>query len=118
MASPKTGGQFYVETNRQTARALAAAQDSGRRVVDEVASLSRVYFDTWTAAQNTALETAFQLQNSTMQASQVVVDAALQANRRLFEEWARVVAEYQSAAARTVAAGVGIAGDSMPRGKV
>ena len=118
MASPKTGGQFYVETNRQAAQAIATAHDSGCRCMDEMANLSRVYFGAWASTQQAALETTFRLQNSTIQASRTVLDAAVQANRGLFEEWTRTVAENQTAATRMVAAGLSILRDSMPRGAV
>lgn len=114
MASPKTVGQFYVETTRQSARTSASAQDAIAKYVDESASIGRVYFSAWSSAQQLSLQTAFQLQNSAIEAAQSLWEASARANLSLYEEWARAVAEGQSAVTRLVAAGVSIADGAAP----
>lgn len=114
MASPKTVGQFYVETTRQTAKSAASAQDAAVRYLDEITELGRAYFNAWTAAQNASLQTAFQLQNSVLEAARPVVDAAAKANVVLLDEWMKSVAVSQQAVSKLTEVSISIAESAMP----
>jgi hypothetical protein len=118
MANPKTGGQFYVETHRQAEKAAAAAQDAGRRYIDELVDVSRAYFAAWSSTQQARMLALFQLQNSMIQASQIVLDATMQTNRALLDEWVKGVAEGQAAVVRMAAACADLVADSAPKGRV
>lgn len=114
MATPKTVGQFYVETTRETAKGAASAQNAAVRYLDELAGLSRVYFDVWSAAQKANLQTAFQLQNTLVQASQSMVDATTQASFLMFDEFVKVVTSGQESMSRLSAATTSIGDASVP----
>jgi hypothetical protein len=114
MATPKTVGQFYVETTRETAKSAASAQDAAARYLDESAGLSRAYFNVWSAAQKANLQTAFQLQNTLVQASQAMVDATTQASFLMFDELVKVVASGQESMSKLAAATASIGDASVP----
>ena len=115
MASPKTVGQFYVETTRQTAKNAASAQDAFVRYADELAGVGKAYLSAWSSTQQLSLQTAFQLQNAAIQASQAMLDASAQANLSLFDEWAKAVADGQVAMTKLLATGVSMLDNAMPR---
>jgi hypothetical protein len=116
MDSPKTVGQFYVETMRKSMKDATSAEEAGRRYLDELAEVSRGYYAARTATQQAALQTAFQLHNSVIEASQSILDAMTQANRALFEEWAKAATDGQEAIAKAAAAGVSGIEDTIPGG--
>jgi hypothetical protein len=104
MASPKTVGQFYVETTSQAAKSAASAQDAAARYLDELAAIGVAYFETWSSVQKESLQTAFQLQNSLVQASQTATEAATRSSLAAFDEWVKVVVAGQEAVSRLTAA--------------
>lgn len=114
MATPKTVGQFYVETTRETAKSAASAQDAAVRYLDELAGLGRAYFDVWSTAQKANLQTAFQLQNTLIQASQSMVDATTQAGFLMLDELVKVMASGQESVSRLAAATTSIGDASVP----
>lgn len=114
MASPKTVGQFYVETTRQSAKSAASSQDAAARYMSELAGVGLNYIAEWSNAQQANLQSAFQLQNAMIQATQTLWDASIKANESIYDEWARAVVESQAAMAKLVAAGVSML-DSAPR---
>ncbi len=115
MATPKTVGQFYVETSRQTAKNAASAQDAAIRYMDELAAVARTYLTQWSSAQQLSLQTAFQLQNTAIQATQAVLEASTHANLALFDEWAKAVADGQAAMERLTATGVSVLDKGVQR---
>lgn len=115
MASPKTVGQFYVETTRESAKNAASAQDAVARYMDESAAIGRTYLATWSSAQQSGLQTAFELQNAVMEAAQSVWDASVKANLSLFDEWAKAVAEGQAAMAKLVSEGTSMLDNAAAR---
>jgi hypothetical protein len=115
VATPKTVGQFYVETSRQTAKTAASAQDAAGRLLDEMARVSQAYYAAWTAAQNNSMQTAFQLQNAAIEASQTLSKATIQANLSLFDEWVKMVSTGQEAASKLAAASLAIAESAVTR---
>lgn len=114
MASPKTVGQFYVETTRQTAKSAASAQDAAVRYLDEITEIGRAYFDAWAAAQNASLQTAFQLQNSLIEAARPVADATARANLLLLDEWMKSVAIGQEAVSKLTDVSISVVESAVP----
>lgn len=114
MANPKTVGRFYVDTTRQAAKNTASAQDAAARYMDELAGVGRTLFGVWSSSQQANLQTAFQLQNSLIEATGAVWNASARANLSLFEEWSKAVAESQAATARLAAAGMSMFDSPAP----
>lgn len=115
MASPKAVGRFYVDTTHQAAKNTASAQDAAVRYMNELVGVGGTYIGIWSSAQQLSMQTAFQLQNSVVEAVQGIWDTSAKANLSLFDEWAKAVAESQSAIARLAEAGVSMLESSPPR---
>jgi hypothetical protein len=98
-----------------TVEAVKVAQDVARRYMDESASIGRTYFNAWAATAQASMRTAFDLQNTMMQASRSVVDAAAKANRDWVDQAADSMKKSQEATAKLMAAGVDVIETAMPK---
>lgn len=84
---------------------MRVAQDAVRRYMDESESISRMYFDIWAATSQATLRTAFELQNTSIQAWRTMLDSTAQANRGWIEQAAESVRKNQEATGKVMAAG-------------
>lgn len=105
-----------VETkDNGTVEAVKVAQDAARRYMDESASIGRTYFNSWAATAQASMRTAFELQNTMMQASRTVADAVAKANRDWIDQAAESIKKRQEAEAKLMAAGVDVVETAMPK---
>ncbi len=103
------------DTMRSSTEAARVAQDAARRYMEESAAIGRTYFNAWSATAQAGLRTAFDLQNTVIQASRTMLDATNQANRNWFDQTVESVHKGQDATARLMTAGLDMVDSAMPR---
>ncbi len=105
------------DTMKSSTEAARIAQDAARRYMEESVTIGRTFFTAWSAGAHAALRTAFDLQNTAIQASRTMLDATNQANRSWFEQAADSIHKGQDATARLVSAGIDMVESAMPRAR-
>lgn len=105
----------FPDDNRTTTEEAArAAWDTARRYLDSSASINQAYLAFWTPAVQYALDTALSLQIATVEASQFLLDAAVQANLFWFEQAREAVGWSRGSDAGPIAADLEMSRPPLP----